>query len=57
MIIEADARRWVQELTEIEREMIILEIKDKAINNNKKYTTFNFESTITNTSNALDNSL
>lgn len=31
MIIEADARRWVTELTEIEREMIILEIKDKAI--------------------------
>jgi len=34
MIIEADARRWVTELTEIEREMIILEIKDKAIQPN-----------------------
>lgn len=33
MIIEADARRWVTELTEIEREMIILEIKDKAMSN------------------------
>ena len=35
MIIEADARRWVTELTEIEREMIILEIKDKAMSKNQ----------------------
>jgi hypothetical protein len=36
MIIEADARRWVTELTEIEREMIILEIKEIASHDKHK---------------------
>lgn len=30
MVIEADARRFITELIDIEREMLILEVKEKA---------------------------
>lgn len=30
MVIEADARRYVTELIDLEREMLVLEVKEKA---------------------------
>lgn len=30
MVIEADARRYITELIDLEREMLVLEVKEKA---------------------------
>jgi len=34
MVIEADARRFITELLDIEREMLVIEVKEKARDRN-----------------------